>query len=116
MVTGSPDRMADGSKTNANAANAYAHHIVPTPEVILTASAAFTRSYQGAWGSEVMTSTTLGGPACRRAAIRGCGTYLKMSDMGRASHHGREHRHHLGGRLSFVGPSWQHAAGNHTPE
>jgi hypothetical protein len=29
--------MADGSETTASAANAYAHHIVPTPAVILRA-------------------------------------------------------------------------------
>jgi hypothetical protein len=46
-VTASPDRMADGSETKASAAKAYAHHMVPTPLVILTASAALKRVYQG---------------------------------------------------------------------
>ena len=43
-VTTSWDWMASGSETNASAANAYAHHIVPTPSVILTASAPFRRA------------------------------------------------------------------------
>ena len=61
--------------------------MVPTAVVILTANAALNRAGQGAVGAGVTTSATLGGPACFRAAMRGCGMYLKISDITKSSHH-----------------------------
>src|SRR5260221_8920885 len=85
-VTTLPDRMAEGSEKRASATNAYAHHMVPTPSVILTASAALKRVYHGAVGAGVITSATFGGPVCSRAAMRGWGTKLNWSDITRGSH------------------------------
>jgi hypothetical protein len=70
-VTALPELTADGSETIASAANAYAHHIVPTPSVTLTANQALKRAYQGAVAGWTITSETFGGPAAARAAIRG---------------------------------------------
>ena len=44
MVTTSPDCTADGSETAESAANAYAHHIVPTAAVILSARSVLNRA------------------------------------------------------------------------
>src|SRR4029077_946148 len=60
-VTAFLDWMASGSDTSASAANAYAHHIVPTASVILTARAAFQRATRGAVGGCTAASTTFGG-------------------------------------------------------
>src|SRR5579864_1757163 len=83
-VTALPDLIAEGSDTKASAANAYAHHIVPTALVILTASAALNRAYRGAVAAGVTTSATFGGPASLRAAMRGWGMNLNASDMAQA--------------------------------
>ena len=54
-----PDRMAEGSETNANTANAYAHHIVPTTLVTLTDNAVLKRANHGAPPDGVVASTVL---------------------------------------------------------
>jgi hypothetical protein len=60
--------MADGRETAASAANAYAHHIVPTPAVILRARKVLNRAI----GPSVENwSSTLGGPFAERRAICG---------------------------------------------
>jgi hypothetical protein len=53
-VTALPEAIAEGRLTNASAAKAYAHHIVPTPVVTLTANHRLNRAARlpcGSWST-----------------------------------------------------------------